>query len=312
MTSQPEITHAEIRDALSRSGYLIESRVGVVLRRFGYFVELNASIADPDTNKSRELDIHAIRARQCGGHRFDFIFPILLVECVNNPQPIVFFTTPPEVPSLRTDAIAVSGLPVKVWPNTEPWNRATDLRTYVDFGKWHHYCLGRVATQFCSFARKGGASGREWMALHEGPHFDAFKKLGDAVDHFKEEHIGSWIIASHEHINLQIYYPILVVQGNLLELRSGRANSSVRPVKHVRFRRSVSSHSAARYYQIDVVHEKALPQLLRVIQQEIERLARLLSRRAPTVQGAVDRIAARARRARSSAGIRDAMNVSRQ
>ena len=60
------LTRDEIRDALSRSSYLLETRVDALLKRRGYFVESNANFEGPGTGKSRELD--ALGARNCGPH----------------------------------------------------------------------------------------------------------------------------------------------------------------------------------------------------------------------------------------------------
>ncbi len=55
----PRITRSQIKDALLRSGYLLESRLESILRDREYFVNANASYPDPILGKSRELDLHA-------------------------------------------------------------------------------------------------------------------------------------------------------------------------------------------------------------------------------------------------------------
>ena len=76
------ITAPEINDALIRSGYLLEARVEKYLSdKWGAFVEANASYQDPDTGKSREIDIHAIGGSIAGPGEYDYLFPVMLVEC---------------------------------------------------------------------------------------------------------------------------------------------------------------------------------------------------------------------------------------
>src|SRR3989442_424591 len=58
------ISHADAKDALLRSGYLLESRVEAALRRSDYYVQANASYQDPLTAKSREFDLFAMRAEK--------------------------------------------------------------------------------------------------------------------------------------------------------------------------------------------------------------------------------------------------------
>ena len=83
---------------------------------------------------------------------------------------------------------------------------------------YHHYCKGRVATQFCSFVEKKRQNANEWMATHEDSHFDSFRKLACAVDHYAAEHFKSWVFGGREPVNVEFYYPALVVQGDLLDV----------------------------------------------------------------------------------------------
>jgi hypothetical protein len=100
------ITAPEINDALIRSGYLLEARVEKYLSdKWGAFVEANASYQDPDTGKSREIDIHAIGGSIAGPGEYDYLFPVMLVECINNPQPIAFLTKVPPVQFLYSEEI---------------------------------------------------------------------------------------------------------------------------------------------------------------------------------------------------------------
>ena len=61
-TEMKRISLEETKDALLRSGYLLEHRLETLLRQKDYYVETNEAYPDPETAKSRELDIYAIRA----------------------------------------------------------------------------------------------------------------------------------------------------------------------------------------------------------------------------------------------------------
>src|SRR5690348_2889546 len=100
---QPVINLAEAKDALIRSGYLLESRVEAVLRDFPYYVQANASYSDPETGKSREYDLYAMGAHKAGPAETDYQFTVLLIECVNNPQPLVLLTKEPQAAFLHRD-----------------------------------------------------------------------------------------------------------------------------------------------------------------------------------------------------------------
>jgi hypothetical protein len=50
----PTITIEEMKDALKRSGYLIEQRVEKIFAEYGYYVQTNPAFCDLLTGKSRE------------------------------------------------------------------------------------------------------------------------------------------------------------------------------------------------------------------------------------------------------------------
>jgi hypothetical protein len=64
---------------------------------------------DPITGKSRELDVSAIRPEPVTSDYRNAIWPRLLIECVNNPQPIGFFTKAPNAPTAHICDIKFSG-----------------------------------------------------------------------------------------------------------------------------------------------------------------------------------------------------------
>lgn len=88
MSKNPETTITTIsikqmKDTIQRSGYLLEQRVEPILTKKGYFVQTNPVFPDPETGKSREIDISALFAIQVYKKGYNFIFPTLLCECEN-------------------------------------------------------------------------------------------------------------------------------------------------------------------------------------------------------------------------------------
>jgi hypothetical protein len=302
------ITRPEARDALLRSGYLLESRLETLIQRDGYYVEANHSYPDPDTGKSRELDLYAMSAIKAGPEERDFIFPVLLIECVNNPQPLALITKEPQIGFLYHEDVRHSGLPVKFPIRGGGWRSLPD---YLGLDKFHHYCKGRVTTQFCSFRRKKDQQRPEWMALHEDGQFDCFRKLCDATDYFLDDHFKSWRFRGPEFVNIEFFYPVLVVEGELLEVRPTRSSLRLARNPHLLFRRSQFSSGMVQDYQIDVIAESFMPMYLRLIKDEAEAIARRMRRRFKEVRHAMDIILRRARRLRSPEKIREAFEYKR-
>ncbi len=228
-------------------------------------------------------------AENAGPVDMDFIFSVLLIECVNNPQPMTFLTKEPLVPFLHHHDIKLAGLPLKIVDEKQKdsWERLAD---FLGMEKYHHYCIGRIATQYCSFQQKKSGKKNEWMAIHEGSHFDTFRKLCDATDYFVDRRFKSWIFKKNESVSIEFFYPVLVLQGELLEAIPGKRSLSLRSRDHLQFRRSSIVRDKQIDYQIDIITEQFLPKLLSIIEQEISNTAQLLKRRHRIVRQSINKI----------------------
>lgn len=284
-----EPTRKQLREALLRSGYLVESRLATVLRDRGYYVEPNPPVPDPVTAKSRELDIFAMSAVNAGPDDSDFLLPVILVEAENNPVPVLFITAEHQVRFRHYEDLKMSGIPVRVYKEDGSWD---SLHDFVGVSKFHHYSEGRVATQFCTFKEKDKKAG-EWMALHEERHHDSFVKLSAAVDHQIESHCQAYRAGGREPVNVQIYYPVLVLQGELLEGQALARSARIAQVEHISYRRTVVVSGKERAYQVDVVTERYFPKLLDRIEQETERTSAFMIEHKDEVRAVVESIAAR-------------------
>ncbi len=145
------------------------------------------------------------------------------------------------------------------------------------------------------------------MALHEGSHFDSFQKLCDAVDYRQDQHFKSWKFGPEESVNLEFYYPVLVVQGDLLEARPRGTSVVLKPAKHLQFRRTVIRGSKSRMYQIDIVTERHFSRFLSLLDEELATIVRRIKARRRVVERSVSRIVASAKRLRSPDAVRRAM-----
>ncbi len=301
----PVISPADAKDALLRSGYLLESRVEAVLRHAHYYVQANASYQDPLTGKSREYDLYVMTAEKVGPGESDYLFPVLLIECVNNPQPLALLTKEPMAAFLHRDEVKLSGLPVK-FPdpkNVESWLGMAEL---FEFEKFHHYCTGRIATQYCTFQKKKDG---QWMAWHDEEHFDAFKKLCDALDYSQRSHFAAWHFKGPEPLNVEMYYPLVVLQGELWDARATTKGVTLKRAPHLQFRRSVATATKEYDYQIDVIEERFLGQYIDMIEEETAKVAQLLRGRPEAVRQAIDKIAEAAKAATTDASKRAAMEL---
>ena len=157
-----KITPKEMRDAIQRSGYLLEQRILPIFEKFYYVIDLNAIFPDPETGKSREIDIKAFCMRKIfdTDDFYDFLHINLLCECENNKQPSLFFIRDYYDYELNffCDDIALSGIPIKFLDN----DYFTNFSDFLELKKFHHYGKGDISTQYCTFQQKRGKN--EWIA----------------------------------------------------------------------------------------------------------------------------------------------------
>jgi len=304
--SKLKISKTQAKKALLKSGYLLEYRLESLLREAGYYVEANAVYPDQITGKSRELDLYALAAEQFS-REYDTLFNVLIMECMNNQQPVAFLTKEPLYDGMYLDSLKLAGLPVKVYlgGDEEAWE---SLRDHLNMQKFHHYCKGRIATQFCSFGRKKSTKD-EWIAYHQEPHFDAFQKLCDAVEYYADEHFGSWVLEDDEKVNIEIYYPVVVVQGDLLDVHPTDKTITLKTSRHIRYCRTAFHDNEIENYTIDVVTEPYFPEFLSLIKDETQQIARRMKRHKETIRKSIDKIVHKAKRLRSHKKIREAMDL---
>lgn len=280
--SAAKFSKREMIDALLRSGYLIEGRLQTAISNDdpNWFTIPNDSYLDPITQKSRELDLHVIRGviRNDGPFKGKHLMG-LYIECVNNPYPLVLLTRPTQTSiAHNTDFIKMTGLPVVVLDKADPKVRLP-LQSYLQMDTYHHYAQGPVANQFCSFSRKNSSA--QWMASHQEEHFNCFTKLIDAVEHYSDLHYKALPITDPPTATTYMYYPTLVLQGDLYEAKATKRAVTLRKANHLQYRHATHVNSVYKRYQIDVVTEKYFPKYLRMIADEFSRTVDLLGKDDP-------------------------------
>lgn len=283
------IATKQMKEAIQQSGYLLEQRVEPIIRQaFGY-VETNPVFRDPDTGKSREIDIRALAGVGVYRKEGSFIFPMLLCECENNSQPIVFFTSESPISFTYCEDLRVSGIPAKFWDN----DGFISLADFTGMEKFHHYCKGEVATQYCSFQLKKDKS--SWLAFHSEEQHDTFNSLIKAVEYEVDNHFKGWSFpeqVDEEDINIQIYYPLLILQGDLYSAYLKDNRLMLRKTKHIQFRKQFFSSykTEVETYQIDVIMEDYLSRYLEIVESEIEGIKKVLQRKKRKVFESIEKI----------------------
>lgn len=268
-TIPPEIKKEEMIGALKRSGYLIEQRIYPILQRLDYYFETNPIYEDPEQHKAREIDFKAIRILKNKEVEIQYI---LFGECVNNPYPIIFFSSKVMADLAYQElSLTFSGLPI-VYPNEN--NSSTPfklndgripLSVLLKLRSSHHYFDEFPSTQYCSFQYKTKLE--EWMAFHDDSHHEDFKKLVDSI--IFERNIITKNIDIALLKNIVFYYPLIVLAGDLIECNQYKKSiPKLKKVNHIKFKKSCISKYGEEKFIIDVIKESYLENYLKMIHEE--------------------------------------------
>lgn len=291
------ISIKQMKDAIKKSGYLLENRIEQILREEGYYVQTNPIFPDPETGKSREIDICALSAIMPYKDAYNVIFPFLVCECENNAQPIAFFTKESQISFMHHEEVKVSGMPVKFWQE----DGYVSFSEFTGMEKFHHYCKGAISTQYCTFQLKKDKS--SWMALHSEEQHDTFNSLIKALEHEISYHYDVWILPGkgyEKDINIQVYYPLVILQGKLYSAMLKDDHLTLRKAKHIQFRKEFFSSriNKAETYQIDVISEEYMKDYLKIIEYEMDKVKKVFQRKKSNVLNSMEKIVEEAKKTR--------------
>jgi hypothetical protein len=217
------ISKKEMLESINRSGYLLESEISELLNESGFFVEANQVIKDPNTGKSREIDLLAElipsyeeRSKVSCAVSINYVF-----EIKNNPLPMVLISN------------------LKISPNVDAYESLKEIVTETERLKYENLfslddsfyerLLGNktdhIFTQYCSFKRKrDGANKSELMALHPDEFHEGLMKI---VQHCDEE-MKFWDNRKDDnYFRNFLYLPVIVLGGLLFELT---LNKNMKPI----------------------------------------------------------------------------------
>jgi hypothetical protein len=285
-----KITRSEIKDAISRSGYLIEQRVLRLFSKRGYPVIPNPIYLDPISEKTREIDmqVECCTSFASEDSTMSGLHWSICCECENNGQPVAFFPYEPLTPDLLSELVKYVGIPMKIWRD----GRYVALSSFLPFYKFHHYCKGNIAAQYCSFAKPKGSG--NWIATHLEEQHDTSNSLALAIeDQINRFYSKEWLPPKDnevEPILLMFKYPLRILGGELKEAHISKRGLVVKNVKHVKFVKSLHISGKVINYLIDVITEDYLIEYLSIIEAEMEKVQRLITRHKKIITQSIERI----------------------
>jgi hypothetical protein len=286
----PDYSDDDVRHAILSSGYLLEQRVELACSVRGFSVHASRRIADTLTGLPRELDLTAWQTetfpptdgskRPANGTR-------LLIECVNNRMPLVFFPKPCEYSALMRHPL-LFGAPLLI-PTASSSSTFVRLEDEASIS-WQHQ-LPSFATQYCGFERqkdkgKGRANAR-LVATQSLDMHGTMEKLVAAA----EEAADRAMDPRHIEVGmgngwLTLIRPVLVLQRELLVAHQVDDDVKLERADRVHYMRRARIGDRERAWIIDVLTESSLPKYFDWIEHVHSRVQEYCLSNADRVSGA--------------------------
>lgn len=274
-----KIKEEEIIESLNRSGYFLESRVLEVLSSDGYKNFPNQTYPDKNTGKSREIDIlsdgpriteHLVLNQSL---QFEYQYK-LLIECINNDQPVAFFKRPDRDPYTIFGKFFYSKVERELTEKHMNTGNTPDFQfnSFTTESEKFHYNQQIKNTQYCSFSKKRGQK-NEWMASHPDGLHDTLNKLVDYTE-YKIEGYEEWMketsVWSRE-VFTTLFFPVIILQNELIEVSENNGKVKIENKDHIIF--DFNKYSDTKNgFLIDVITESYLPEYLRKIESSVTEL----------------------------------------
>lgn len=225
----------------------------------------NARFKDLKTEVEREIDVVGYKYLDYDCPKMDSINSTLLIECMNNKEPIVFFENLAPLPS-RIAALNFSVLNEAFW-NILSWTQS-ELKSKKEF---------IYSSQYCSFSRvqkliKEFNDG--WIALHPDIKHDSINSLFQYIQFQRKEHKDRK--NTNDFISGFYYRPLIILQGELLSVKQNK-ELEIKNQNHIKFQVALTDNNG-RYFDIDVITEKYLPEYLNLIGKEDNAIAKMVEK----------------------------------
>jgi hypothetical protein len=256
------ISKEQIKIALQNSGYLLEDRVNQILKKNNWSTTPNARFKDLKTGIEREVDVVAYKYLEYDYPEMDFINSTLLIECMNNKEPVVFFE------NLEPLISRIAALNFVILNETF-WNILSSAQNELKSKQKFIY-----SSQYCSFQKvpklvKQFNDG--WIALHPDIKHDSINSLFQYIQFQRFHHEN--VTNDKEYIKGFYFRPLIVLQGELLSVKQGE-KLEIKSQNHIKFQVALTDNNG-RYFDIDVITENYLPKYLDHIKKEDEVIGKM-------------------------------------
>lgn len=244
-----EPTEEQIVAALEQSGYLFEQDVASHLESEGFHIETSWAYLDSEQQKSREIDVRAIREVAKDETNKVKVLVELLVECKAFDSPLVFIERQKNQRELMHAAPSEYVFPKKYYRKKLTGNSYQEVTPFVHLSlrdKHYYFRETMKATQFSKIVRKG----KDWVANHEGIYDSLILPMAKLMEFRKAEVLKfargpDWKI-------VWLFFPMVVLRDHLFAYDPAGAGKLDKRGR-VTFVRHLESGNLKGFYMTDFV-----------------------------------------------------------
>lgn len=243
-------TEAQILSALDSSGYLFEQAVATKLSDLGFHVETSYAFQDHEQEKSREIDVRAIRQIAVNEAAKLQFFVELLVECKDFDSPLVFLERPKNTRELSPMDPKEYVFPFRVMKKRIDANSFQEVPAFAHLQlRDHHYYLReqRKATQFSKIVRKGS----DWVANHEGIYDSLVLPLAKLLEVRRADILPQ--ARGLEWRAVWFFFPMVVLRDHLYALDLSGTERVLERRGRISFVRHLDADKLKGHYHLDFV-----------------------------------------------------------
>lgn len=255
-----EVNDNEMIEALSRSGYLLETEITNLLIKLGYEVENSISIKDQFTGKTREIDLITRRKRDsCTEPIINKCFTQVnyAFEIKNNLAPLVLMTKVSDSDQLHD----WNGIKEHI---SCPKEMQCICESYYDkiiFNqKYSSY------SQYCSFQQKKD-KGNTLIAFHPENIYSGISKLIQYCDE-KQFSLGGRYKVDNEYYRNLLFIPVILISDSLIELdMEDFMEPKLKSVEASKLLCHYHNEESSKMSYVHIVTKKGLPSFLKIMEE---------------------------------------------
>jgi hypothetical protein len=263
----------QMRKALEKSGYLFEHKIASFMQKQGFHVDSSWAFKDPEQEKSREIDVKAIRQVRKDESNKVQVLCEFLIECKNSDSPLVFLQAEKNEREIKHSHPREYVFPISKYQKYIDEKSHTEIDAFMRLGlssSHYYYSTALKATQFAKIIRKGS----DWYANHDGVYDSLILPQVKALEQRRKEVKSSY--TKGQWATIWLFFSVVVLRDHLFVLDVNEIDAMPVATGRVSFVRHVKTGDLDEHYLIDFVTEEYLSSYIKEVTCFAEAVGALL------------------------------------